>query len=276
MKITRTPTLYTLLTLAVFLLYSCGEKTTQDTNTNQPPSFENKGHELVYHMVKKVGDYQTLASKKDVTYTYTYTTPDGKSDISTEKYIFDGELSYGLYQQHERTLPELNGPIEQGYDGQTFWLKHNGKLLTDTTALKRVAFNRPTNFYWFAMFQKLLDPGLNYEFIGEQSIESNSYNVVKITFDQVGDKVTDTYQLYINKKTNLVDQFLFTVADFGVIEEPYLMQLAYEPVANMLIPTKRKYKPSDWNATVTDAPWITVNWTNIQFDNGLEIADFKK
>lgn len=276
MKITRKPTLYTLLTLAVFLLYSCGEKTTQDTNTNQPPSFENKGHELVYHMVKKVGDYQTLASKKDVTYTYTYTTPDGKSDISTEKYIFDGELSYGLYQQHERTLPELNGSIEQGYDGQTFWLKHNGKLLTDTTALKRVAFNRPTNFYWFAMFQKLLDPGLHYEFIGEQSIESNSYNVVKITFDQVGDKVTDTYQLYVNKKTNLVDQFLFTVADFGVIEEPYLMQLAYEPVADMLIPTKRKYKPSDWNATVTDAPWITVNWTNIQFDNGLEIADFKK
>ncbi|MCO6359931.1 DUF6503 family protein [Roseivirga pacifica] len=276
MKITRKPTLYTLLTLAVFLLYSCGEKTTQDTNTNQPPSFENKGHELVYYMVKKVGDYQTLASKKDVTYTYTYTTPDGKSDISTEKYIFDGELSYGLYQQHERTLPELNGPIEQGYDGQTFWLKHNGKLITDTTALKRVAFNRPTNFYWFAMFQKLLDPRLNYEFIGEQSIESNNYNVVKITFDQVGDKVTDTYQLYINKETNLVDQFLFTVADFGVIEEPYLMQLAYEPVADMLIPTKRKYKPSDWNANVTDAPWITVNWTNIQFDNGLEIADFKK
>ncbi|WP_268123346.1 DUF6503 family protein [Roseivirga pacifica] len=276
MKITQKPTLYTLLTLAVFLLYSCGEKTTQDINTNQPPSFENKGHELVYHMVKKVGDYQTLASKKDVTYTYTYTTPDGKSDISTEKYIFDGELSYGLYQQHERTLPELNGPIEQGYDGQTFWLKHNGKLLTDTTVLKRVAFNRPTNFYWFAMFQKLLDPGLNYEFIGEQSIESNSYNVVKITFDQVGDKVTDTYQLYINKETNLVDQFLFTVADFGVIEEPYLMQLAYEPVADMLIPTKRKYKPSDWNATVTDTPWITVNWTNIQFDNDLEIADFKK
>ncbi|MHA7100304.1 hypothetical protein [Roseivirga pacifica] len=274
MKITRKSTLYTLLTLAVFLLYSCGEKTTQDTNINQPPSFENKGHELVYHMVKKVGDYQTLASKKDVT--YTYTTPDGKSDISTEKYIFDGELSYGLYQQHERTLPELNGSIEQGYDGQTFWLKHNGKLITDTTALKRVAFNRPTNFYWFAMFQKLLDPGLNYEFIGEQSIESNSYNVVKITFDQVGDKVTDTYQLYINKETNLVDQFLFTVADFGVIEEPYLMQLAYEPVADMLIPTKRKYKPSDWNATVTDAPWITVNWTNIQFDNDLEIADFKK
>lgn len=100
--------------------------------------------------------------------------------------------------------------------------------------------------------------------------------MVKITFDQVGDKVTDTYQLYVNKKTNLVDQFLFTVADFGVIEEPYLMQLAYEPVADMLIPTKRKYKPSDWNATVTDAPWITVNWTNIQFDNGLEIADFKK
>ena len=275
MKITRNSTSYIVLILTAFLFHSCDNKATQQTNKSQAPNFENKGHEMVYEMVEKVGNYNTLARKKDVVYTYTYTTPDGKSDVSTEKYIFDGELSYGLYHKHERTLPELQGPIEQGYNGETFWLKNNEKLLSDTTALKRVAFNRPTNFYWFAMFQKLLDPGLNYEFIGEESIENNNYNVVRITFDQVGEKVTDTYQLYINKETKLVDQFLFTVADFGVIEKPYLMQLAYEQIDGMLIPTKRKYKPSDWSATVTDAPWITVNWTDIAFNNNLKETDFE-
>lgn len=119
------------------------EVTTQKETTI---NFKNKGHELVYNLVQKVGDYQQLRSKKDVVYTYTYTTPDGKADISTEKYIFDGQLSYGNYNQHQRTLPELEGTLEQGYDGKKYWLKANGKLVNDTLALKRVKFSRPTNF----------------------------------------------------------------------------------------------------------------------------------
>lgn len=239
-------------------------------------SFSNKGHELVYRMVEKVGNYQMLLDKKDVVYTYTYQTPDGKTDQSTEKYIFNGELSYGKYHKHKRTLPDLKGTIEQGYDGREYWLRHDGKILNDTTRLKRVAFNRPTNFYWFAMFQKLLDPGLNYGYLGEKQVDGNNYDVVKITFDSKDDKPTDIYQIYINKKTNLVDQFLFTVADFGVIETPYLMVLEYEVVEGLLIPTRRKYKKSDWNAHVSDEPWIKVAWTDISFNNNLSKEIFSK
>jgi len=239
-------------------------------------AFQNKGHELIYEMVQKVGDYNSLRSKKDVVYTYTYKTPDGKADISTEKYIFDGELSYGEYKQHQRTLPELEGTIEQGYDGKEYWLKHNGEILNDTTALKRVAFSRPTNFYWFAMFQKLLDPGLTYEYLGDKDVEGKSYDIVKISFESQNNKPTDIYQLYINKESGLSDQFLFTVADFGIIETPMLMQMEYEKVDDLLIPNKRLYKKSTWNADVSDDPWIKVDWTNIKFDNGLKREDFSK
>lgn len=249
------------------------EVTTQKETTI---NFKNKGHELVYNLVQKVGDYQQLRSKKDVVYTYTYTTPDGKTDISTEKYIFDGELSYGNYKQHQRTLPELEGTLEQGYDGNEYWLKANGKLVNDTTALKRVKFSRPTNFYWFTMFQKLLDPGLNYDYLGERKLANTNFDIVKVSFESKNNKPTDIYQLYINKKTGLVDQFLFTVADFGVIETPLLMQMEYEKVDTFLIPTKRKYKKSTWDAEVTDAPWILVNWSNIKFDNNLKREVFKK
>ena len=121
---------------------------------------KNKGYDLVYEMVEKVGTYSDLNSKNNVTYTYTYQTPDGKSDISTEKYIFNGELSYGMYTVHERTLANLEGRIEQGYDGNEFWLKQRGEVILASTSLKKIAFNRPTNFYWFTMMQKLLDPGL--------------------------------------------------------------------------------------------------------------------
>ena len=259
----------------VFTLISCNnEKPTPAVS--ESPSFQNKGHELVYKMVQKVGNYSDLAEKKNVSYTYTYTTPDGLTDISQESYIFNGELSYGKYIKHERTLPQLEGPIEQGYDGKEYWLKHKGKVLDNPDYLKRVAFNRPTNFYWFSMMQKLLDPGLNYEYLGEVSVDDKPYDVVKITFDAQEQELKDIYQLYINKETLLVDQFLFTVADFGKME-PKLMQVEYEEVDGILSPTKRKYKNLTWTADVTDEPWITVSWTDIQFNTPeLTKARFEK
>ncbi len=272
--------LLTTILLSTFL-FSCKDKPKTDTSeaittTETTPTFENKGEELVYKMVLKVGDYNTLAQKKDVIYTYTYKTPDGGTDTSTEKYLFDGELSYGLYTQHQRTFPDLEGNIEQGYDGREYWLKHKGEILNDSTRLKRVAFNRPTNFYWFTMFQKLLDPGLNYEYLGEVTLAENPYEVVKISFETTNEKPTDVYQLYINKETGLVDQFLFSVVDFGVMETPFLMQLQYEEIDGLLIPTKRLYKKSTWEAALTDEPWIEVNWTDIKFNNGLTKGDFER
>ncbi|MBP0902503.1 DUF6503 family protein [Mariniflexile gromovii] len=261
--------------LSVFFM-SCKDKKEPITVQEPLQTFNNKGQELIYNMVEKVGDYKTLLKKKDVVYTYTYQTPDGKTDVSTEKYLFKGELSYGAYHKHERTFPDLKGLIEQGYDGSEYWLKNNGEIITDSIRLKRVAFNRPTNFYWFAMFQKLMDPGVNYEYIGEKTIDNTSYDVVKITFQSIDDKPTDIYQVYINKETLLVDQFLFTVADFGVMEIPNLMKLEYEEIDGMLIPTKRQYKKSTWNADVSEEPWIHVTWSDIKFNNGLIISDFEK
>ncbi|WP_197429327.1 DUF6503 family protein [Winogradskyella endarachnes] len=274
--------------LLCIILMSCNEtkktptdKTTKEVDNTEavktePMTFKNKGHELVYNLTQKTGNYQTLLNKKDVVYTYTYKTPKGEIDISTEKYIFNGELSYGAYSQHQRTLPQLEGLIEQGYDGSEFWLKNNGTIIEDEAALKRVAFNRPTNFYWFAMMPKLLDPGVIYEYLGDKTIDSIVYDIVKVSFTSTDNKPTDIYQLYINKNTGLVDQFLFTVADFGKMEVPFLMKVEYEDIEGILIPTKRKYKSSNWEAEVTDQPWISVNWTNIKFNNGLKEAIFKK
>lgn len=265
---------------AILTLSSCKQNIKKDTKEVKPTKinniqFKNKAHQLVYQTVEKTGNYSELSPKKDVVYTYTYKTPDGKTDTSTEKYIFNNELSYGLYTKHERTLTHLSGNIEQGYDGKEFWLKNNGEIILDSIALKRVAFNRPTNFYWFTMIQKLLDPGVNYEYIKEENIGNNEYDIVKITFNSEDNKPKDVYQLYINKNTKLIDQFLFTVVDFGKTD-PFLMKLQYENIEGILIPTKRKYKNSNWNAKVTNKPWIFVNWTNIKFNNGLKIADFKK
>ncbi len=265
----------------VIILVSCknaSDEETKDKTAGQPVTmqFQNKGHELVFNMVERVGNLQKLRSKKNVVYTYSYTTPDGSSDISTEKYIFDGELSYAKYEKHQRSLPELGGTMEQGFDGKNYWIKVDGELVNNIEALNKVKFSRHTNFYWFAMFQKLLDPGLKYEYLGDQKVDDKNFEIVKVSFDSKNGKPTDIYQLYINQETGVVDQFLFTVADFGVLEEPLLMQLEYEKADGMLVPTKRRYKKSNWDAEVSDSPWILVKWSNIKFDNNLHKEEFQK
>jgi hypothetical protein len=262
-----------------FFILSCNDSKPLEIIKEEiitPVVFQNKGHELVYNMVQTVGDYNALKKYKDVVYTYTYETPTGQIDVSTEKYIFEGELSYGNYKTHQRTLSDLEGEIEQGYNGEEYWLKHNGEVLNDSIRLKRVAFNRPTNFYWFTMFQKLLDPGLNYEFIREEVINEIGYDIVKVSFNSDDDKPTDIYQLYINKKTLLIDQFLFTVADFGKMEIPFLMEVDYDKINDMLIPSKRRYKKSTWNADVSEEPWTVVTWSDIKFNSALTKAEFQK
>ncbi|UXX79134.1 hypothetical protein N7E81_17410 [Reichenbachiella carrageenanivorans] len=255
-----------LLLASAFFLWSCQGKVANENQTKSTLEFQNKGHELVYQMTQKVGSYQDLLDLKDVVYTYTYQTADQKEDISTEKYIFDGEWSYGSYEKHERTLPDMEGTIEQGYNGQSFWLKHNGERVEDEAAIKRVTFNRKTNFYWFAMFQKLLDPGLIYTYMDEATVNGQVYDLVEVSFDT--DQPSDLYRLYINKETQLVDQFLFTVVDFNVTD-PLIMKVEYEKVDNILIPSKRKYTKANWDGENLTDNWTQVQWTGIKFNNNL-------
>ena len=268
---------YLLLLTTLFIITACNEgDQVSTTQSDDAVSFVNKAHELVFHSVQQIGSLEKLKEKKDVVYTYTYATPDGLKDVSTEKYLFEGELSYGIYETHERSYKDLEGAVEQSYDGNEFWLRHAGEYIEDSAAIERVAFIRPTNYYWFAMFQKLLDPGLKYESVGEKEIDGQSYDVVKIGFTSANNKPTDIYQIYINKNTLLIDQFLFTVADYGVMEEPFLMEVEYEEIEGIKIPSKRRYKKSNWDGDVLDGPWVNVTWSDIKFNNGLSVADFKK
>ena len=190
---------------------------------------ENKNpKELIEKMTEVTGNYENLKSLKDVEYTNTVTdTASGKSDISVEKYIFDGELSWAEYSKRENhAFPQIEGEVIQGYNGSESWATINGKLIEDPEIVKFTDFFRKTNFYWFAMMQKLLDPGINYNYEGKRNLNGIDYDIVKINYEHgIGD-VSDTYLLYINPKTHLVDQFLFTVLDFNMTE-PFLMMVEY-------------------------------------------------
>ena len=124
------------------------------------------------------------------------------------------------------------------------------------------------------MFFKLLDEGVHQEFIGAKKIQNKEYNLVKISFgEKVGD-AQDTYVLYINKETKLIDQFLFTITAFGVTE-PNLMRFDYEVIDGIKIPTKRNYIKSNWDGEIIGTVPAVTTWENITF-GGVNKSVFTK
>lgn len=227
---------------------------------------------LIEQMTEVTGSYEDLKSMKDVEYIYTVTNEEtGNSDISEEKYIFDGELSWAKYIKRENdTFSHLQGEVVQGYNGKESWMTLNGELVTDEGDLKYADFLRKTNFYWFAMMQKLLDPGTTYSYEGKEKLNGTEYDLVKISYEPgIGD-VSDTYVLFINPETHLVDQFLFTVMDFGVTE-PLLMKVEYKQFGDVKLPVYRKFT---WPKPDGGGTWIVEKMTDLKFNNGFERSAF--
>lgn len=245
------------------------------------PAQEMKGKDpraLIGQVVEAMGGMQRLKELRDVEYTYTYRNSKGKEDVSLERYVFGGEWSWAKYSKREvHVSPDKEGELIQGFDGKESWVTLNGSLIsaTDQKSWKMADFMRKTNFYWFAMMFKLLDPGLIYSYEGTQEVEGVNYEKVKVTFESgVGD-VSDIYLLYINPRTLMVDQFLFTVMDFGR-KDPLLMKVDYEKIEGVTLPVRRKYAPAEWDGKVKQEAWAYEIMENVKFSNGFQKPLFQK
>ncbi len=240
------------------------------------PAENPKG--LVEQMVVEIGGIDKLHSLKDVEYTYIYhDLTNDKKDVSLERYVFDGELSWAHYETREKNVvPQMEGEVNQGFNGSESWMTIDGKLVEDNPQLAKLCdFLRKTNYYWFTMMFKLTDPGVQYKYNGAKTVDGVDYDLIEISFGEgVGD-AQDTYLLYINPETKLVDQFLFTVMDFGVAE-PFLMKVEYEEIQGVKLPAKRKYVRANWEGEPQNDEWTAAIWTNIKFNNGFDRSMFEK
>ena len=91
---------------------------------------------LVERMVRTIGGKDALYKLKDVQYTYIYQdAKTGKQDVSTERYIFDGELSWAEYHKTDCTMPDVNGTLVQSYDGKQSWTTLDGNPVEEVLAV---------------------------------------------------------------------------------------------------------------------------------------------
>ncbi len=273
-----------LVVLSLFIFAACDNTKKEQTSESSPEQMAqvaevetNQGKALIKKMVAACGGTENFWALKDVEYEYTYDASyENKKDVSIERYVFDGELSWAEYTTREKhAFPDKEGKLLMGYDGFSSWCTMDGQLMQDSATLRVTDFMRKTNFYWFTMMYKLLDPGLNYEYQGKKTSNDMEYDIVKVTFgENVGD-AQDIYVLYINPQTKMVDQFLFTVMDFGR-EEPLMMYIEYQTVDGVMVPKYRKYAPSDWDGNIMEEKWTENYFDNVKFNNNFTPDQFKQ
>lgn len=238
-------------------------------------SIAQEANKIISDMVEAIGGKENYYNKGGVSYNIEYNNPNSSIAFAgKETYVFDKELSSGVYTKHSLIAPD-GGNVVEGYDGTDAWVKLNGQLLTDPKPNGVARFLRKTNYYWFSMLFKLQDSGVNLKHTGTASVDGRNYDLIKVTFgDKIGD-AQDTYVLYVNQRTKLVDQFLFTVVGFGV-KDPFLMKLNYETVDGIKIPSERTYIEANWQGDIIGKKWTTTYWENIEFGIANDATLFNK
>lgn len=219
-----------------------------------------------------------LNSLKDVEFDYYYISPDGKKDISKERYIFNNEISWAKYSVHEINIsPDLEGNIVQYYNGESTTVYNNGQALNDPEIVEIGQFLRQANYMWFNMMFKLTDPGIIYKYEGQEEIEGTLFDLVNVTYDPkvTGKEVNDTFILYINPETRMVESFYFSLPAFGFDKPVLHAKLTYEEIDGIMVITRRIM-----SSPLPDGSGMTLmvdqRLENIKFNNGFTAAQLSK
>ena len=288
MKYLRLNPLLLITTLLISGLFiqcnNASKKTEKTTNENKTEPIEkiaydvNSPKSLLMAVRQACGGIAKLKSLNDVEFDYYYVYPDGKKDVSKERYIFNNEISWAKYSVHQiNAAPDLEGNIVQFYDGKSISVYNNGQPVKDSVNTRMGQFLRQANYMWFNMMFKLTDPGIIYKYEGQEEVDGTKFDVVNVTYDPkvTGKEENDIYRLYINPETRMVESFYFSLPAFG-IEQPILhAQLTYEEIDGIQVITRRiMTAPSpDGNGMV---PMVDQQLKNVQFNNGFTVAQLSQ
>lgn len=218
---------------------------------------------------KSLGGLEKLKNLKDVSFTYNYVAPDGKKDVSIEKYIFKDEISWAKYTTHQINVsPTKEGDIIQYYDSEKTNVYLSKNIVTDEAMIGTGEFLRQANYMWFMMMHKLTDPGTLHKYMGQETVNDVIYDKVKIDYNpkMTGKEVNDVYIVYINPKNKTIEQFLFSLPAFKVTEPVLLAKLHYSEIDGVKIINKREMFSPTADGTYT--PMVTQTLENIKFNNG--------
>ncbi len=67
--------------------------------------------------------------------------------------------------------------------------------------------------YWLLMPYKMKDPGVHLKYAGEETRDGEAYDLVELSFDEVGLTPRDRYWAHVNRRTHLMDRWSYILQD---------------------------------------------------------------
>ena len=74
--------------------------------------------------------------------------------------------------------------------------------------------------YWLLMPYKMKDPGVHLKYAGEETRDGEEYDLVELTFEEVGLTPRDRYWGHVNRKTHVMDRWSYILQDDPPGSEP--------------------------------------------------------
>jgi len=68
--------------------------------------------------------------------------------------------------------------------------------------------------YWLLMPWKLRDPGVNLEHLGEKEVDGKMYEVLHVSFGEVGLTPGDQYWAFVNPETKMMERWAYFLQSF--------------------------------------------------------------
>ncbi len=101
---------------------------------------------------------------------------------------------------------------QMGFDGDNYWFAADS--IPDDHPDPKFYIN--LQFYFFAMPFVAADPGTNYEEMGQRIVDSTTYDVLKLTYeDGTGQAPEDQYLLYFDTESHQLKLLLYSVTYFN-------------------------------------------------------------
>ncbi|MEM7353027.1 MAG: DUF6503 family protein [Acidobacteriota bacterium] len=101
--------------------------------------------------------------------------------------------------------------------------------------------------YWLVMPYKLLDPGVNLAYDGEETIDDTTFDKLKLTFEGVGLTPGDTYWAYINRDTGLMERWAYFLESWEEDREPTHWQWTDWARHGKVMLSPRRYNTAEKN-----------------------------
>ncbi|NIR52972.1 hypothetical protein GWO43_30540 [candidate division KSB1 bacterium] len=202
---------------AIFILFLslyCGRNDTSSTNDTRSfdaSKSDSSAIEVVDEMWQALGGREAWAKARYLSYRWIVE----REDSVLADYRHDWDRYTGRYRA-EGTNRDGNHFVAlfnvQSRQGDVYL---DGVELPDDSTkanmLERAYARFINDSYWLLMPYKLNDPGVILSYDREQEIQNKGYDVVKVTFEQVGLTPDDTYRAFINKQDRLMHKWEYVL-----------------------------------------------------------------